>query len=97
MPFSRYERTAVLGFGELIGTSRSHCVIRNAIKENRLPYSEITLHENVRLDHLAGQHYGNGRYWWVIAAASDIGWGLQVPPGTVIKIPNLNVVAQLIG
>lgn len=51
-----------------------------------------------RLDTLAGQHYGNSSYWWVIAAASGIGWGLQVPPGTVIRIPtNLNdVIGALI-
>jgi hypothetical protein len=25
--------------------------------------------------------------WWVIAAASGIGWGMQVPPGVILKIP----------
>ena len=97
MPFSRYERTPILGFGQQFGTSRSHCVIRQAIADGSLPFKQITLHENVRLDHLAGLNYGNGRYWWVIAAASDIGWGLQVPPGTIIRIPDLATVSKLIG
>lgn len=97
MPFSRYERTQVLGFGQLFGTSRAHATIRQAIKNGNLSYKEMILHENERLDHIAGRTYGNSRYWWVIAAASDIGWGLQVPSGTVIRIPDLTTVANLIG
>ena len=45
------------------------------------------LKEGERLDVIAGRTYGNARLWWVIAAASGIGWGLQVPPGTQILIP----------
>lgn len=97
MPFSRYERCPILGFGQQFGTSRSHSVIRAAIKNGSLQYRQIVLHERVRLDHIAGQSYGNGRYWWIIAAASDIGWGLQVPPGTIINIPDLGEIAKLIG
>ena len=36
---------------------------------------------------IAGDAYNDSSLWWVIAAASGIGWGLQVPPGTVIRIP----------
>ena len=43
--------------------------------------------EKERLDVLAGKIYGDGGYWWIIAAASGIGWSLQVPPGTRLKIP----------
>jgi len=51
-----------------------------------------------RLDIIAGREYGNGRYWWVIAAASGIGWGMQVPPGTNLRIPiNLGDVEGLVG
>jgi nucleoid-associated protein YgaU len=53
--------------------------------------------EGERLDVLAGQIYNDARYWWVLAAASDIGWGMQVPPGTVIRIPDLSDIANLIG
>lgn len=96
MAFSRYRRTPIMDFGRQFGTGRAHEVIRAAIKEGTLSYQTLTLHEGQRLDHLAGQFYGNGRYWWIIAAASDIGWGLQVPPGTFIRIPNLEDVSRLI-
>jgi hypothetical protein len=42
-------------------------------------------------------YYGNGRYAWIIAAASDIGWMLQVPPGTYIRVPDFEQVARLVG
>ena len=41
--------------------------------------------------------YKDSRFWWVLAAASDIGWGLQVPPGTIINIPNINQVSIIVG
>lgn len=97
MAFSRYERTAFLGFGAQYASSITHTVVQKAVKNGTLSVQTITLHEHERLDHLAGKYYGNSRYWWIIAAASDIGWGLQVPPGTVINIPDLNEVARLVG
>lgn len=97
MAFSRYQRTDILGYNFQYGTSTAHSVIRNAIKTNRVPYKTIVLHEAERLDHIAFRHYENGRYWWIIAAASDVGWGLQVPPGTVINIPDIAEISRLIG
>jgi hypothetical protein len=97
MAFSRYRRSNVIDYGRQFGTSTSHEVIRAAIADGSLSYREITLHEAQRLDHIAAIEYKNGRYWWVIAAASNIGWGLQVPPGTHIRIPNLEQVSRLIG
>ena len=29
----------------------------------------------------------DGMNWWIIAAASGIGWWLQCPPGTLLAIP----------
>jgi len=96
MAFSRYARTNLLDLGRQYGTGRAHEVIRRAIKDGSLSFQTLTLKEAQRLDHLAGQFYGNGRYWWLIASASDIGWGLQVPAGTFIRVPNLEGVARLI-
>lgn len=97
MAISRYRRSPILNFGRQYGTGRAHEVIRAAIADGSLPFEEITLKEAQRLDHIAGIAYGNSRYAWLIAAASDIGWMLQVPPGTNIRIPDLEIVSQLVG
>lgn len=96
MAFSRYERTPVLGFGNQYGTSITHVAIHDAVKSKRIAYKTVILHEAERLDQLAGKYYGNSRYWWVIAAASNIGWCLQVPPGTIINIPDIIEVAKIV-
>jgi len=62
--------------------------IFNAIESGTISYSSHVLEEGERLDILSGYHYGDSSYWWILAAASGIGWGLQVPPGTIIRIPN---------
>jgi len=97
MTFSRYERAPIRDFGASFGTGFSHSVIRTAIKDGRLGFKEIILRGHERLDHLAGKYYNDSRFWWIIAAASDIGWALQVPPGTIIRIPDINKVALLVG
>jgi hypothetical protein len=97
MTFSRYSRTRVYGLGERYGTSRYIPIIRDGIDEGRLRYEETVLDESMRIDILAGNHYEDGRLWWVIAAASGIGWALQVPPGTLIRVPNLDDVNDLLG
>lgn len=96
MSFSRYERSPKLDLGAQYGTSRATESIRSAVKAGTLSCEQIVLRGSDRLDTLAGSVYGDGRYWWVLAAASDIGWGLQVPAGTVINIPDLGAVAQLV-
>ena len=93
----RYARTPVIAFGQQYGTSRAASTIRKAIKENAIRYETITLQQGQRLDTLAGEYYGDGRWWWIIAAASNIGWGLQVPPGTYIVIPNIEDATQIVG
>lgn len=97
MPFSRYTRTPILRMGEQYGTNDAIEIIRTAIKNNAISTRELLIHERQRLDTLAGSVYGDGRYWWILAASSDIGWGLQVPPGTVILVPELSDVAELVG
>jgi hypothetical protein len=96
MAFSRYSRTPILKLGEQFGTSVTQTMIREAIKNGTIKTREIVLRGAERLDTIAGATYGDGRYWWILAAASDIGWALQVPPGTIIRIPDLNDIAQLV-
>lgn len=96
MALSRYARTPRLDLGSQYGTSVGIQNIRAAIKDGRLPVKTIVLRGDERLDTLAGVIYADSRYWWILAAASDIGWGLQVPPGTVIRIPDLAAVSKII-
>lgn len=96
MPFSRYTRTPVLAFGQQRGTGRAQQAIRAAIAGGVLQTQTVVLRGRERLDTMAGVLYGDARYWWVLAAASNIGWGLQVPPGTLLIVPNLAQVAALV-
>lgn len=94
--FSRYSRTPLLNLGEQFGTSDAIWTIRQAISAGTVKTRTIVLRGAERLDTIAGSVYGDGRLWWLIAAASDIGWGMQVPPGTVLKLPDLSDVAALV-
>lgn len=50
-----------------------------------------------RLDIIAKNFYSNETYWWVIAVANGLGKGsLVIPPGTVLRIPNVNEVMSYV-
>ena len=94
---SRYSNTPQIAAGRQYGTATSHNNIRRAVQRGDISVREHVLKEGERLDILAGKSFGNARLWWIIAAASGIGWGLQVPPGTQVLIPvNLKQVSQYV-
>lgn len=97
MALKRYARTSVLNFGRQYGTSHAVVVIREGLKQGRIRNERLFLKEGERLDVLAGKVYGDGRLWWVICAASNIGWALQAPPYTEIFVPNIEDVSRLLG
>ncbi len=98
MSVSRYRRTTRLAGGTKLGTSRTPVILHRAAKSGALACTTYVTKEDERLDILAGKYLGNAQLWWVIAACSGIGWFLQVPPGTRIKIPrNVQQVMQYIG
>lgn len=97
MALRRYTRTNIIGINTKYGTSRAIPTIRRSIKDGTIRYRETVLNDGQRLDSIAGKVYNDATLWWIIAAASNIGWGLQVPPGTVLRIPNLEDVSALVG
>lgn len=83
--------------GEKISTTDISSKIYFAVNQNRIRYNTIRLTENRRLDHIAGQTYGDSSLWWVIASASGIGWNLQCPSDTILNVPaDLNQVFSLL-
>ena len=87
MAASRYSFTAKLDNGNFYGTWNGGNKVYFACEKGTIAYSTKIVKEGVRLDHISGNVYGDPGYWWIIAAASGIGWGLQVPPGTILRIP----------
>ncbi len=97
MSISRYALGAKIRDGKGIATSTNMSVIFNAVENGSIKCEAYVLEESQRLDQLAGLAYQRSSYWWVIAAASGIGWALQVPPGTLIRIPtNLSDVLSVL-
>ncbi len=97
MAISRYSLSPKINFGFQYGTSETISLIRAGIASGVIPSQVIFLKEIIRLDVLAGQYYGDGKYYWLIAAGSNIGWSLQCPPNTRIVIPNLEQSLRYLG
>jgi nucleoid-associated protein YgaU len=97
MALRRYARSNIIGANRQYGTSRAIQAIRDGIEIGTVRFTTSRTLQGQRLDSIAGEVYNNGRLWWVIAAASEIGWALQVPPETIIRIPNITDIASIIG
>ena len=87
MAIGRYDNSTRIKSGKMLASAHAHVNIFKACQTGKISFVKKTLTENERLDILAGRYYGNGSLWWVIAAASGIGWCLQAPPGTDLRIP----------
>ena len=87
MSISRYENDGLAQGGKILGSNSSILAIRQAAQSGALNVVSRVSKDLERLDMIANSAYGDGRLWWVIAAASGIGWWLQIPPGTLLKIP----------
>ena len=95
---NRYRRAPKIKMGQAYGTFVAGNTIHTAYEQGALDVETRVLKESQRLDHLAGEYYGDGSLWWIIAAASKVGWGLQVPAGTRIVIPvDLGQISALVG
>lgn len=68
-------------------TANINSRIYRAVQNNEIPFRTYVTSSGDRLDHIAFKEYGDSLNWWVIAAASGVGWWLQMPEGIVLKIP----------
>ena len=69
--------------------------IRQAVDSGQISAVRVEVQDGERLDHIAHRFYGDGQLWWIIAAASGVGWWLQVPPGTVITVPDKSIISRV--
>ena len=70
--------------------------IYKSVNNEEIDYDLVITQSGKRLDHYAYDYYEDGSLWWIIAAASGVGWWLQVPEGVVLKIPlNLSDIEQI--
>jgi hypothetical protein len=83
---SRYMLDDIIG-GTRFATSDAIDRITTLARQGTLSTSHMILTDGHRLDTLAGILLNDAKLWWVIAALSGIGWGLQVPAGTRIVYP----------
>jgi len=84
---NRYRSDRRIRGGSLLGTNASVNKLKNAIRNKTIKTRNYKAKESERLDIIAAKYLGDGRLWWVLAACSNIGWALQIPAGTIIKIP----------
>ena len=67
-----------------------------AVDAGTINASVSQLESNTRLDIIAFEAYGDATLWWIIAAASGIGWSMQLSPGTYIRVPtNIYTIYEL--
>jgi len=88
--FSRYSFIPSLKNDEgkdFKSTNKINARIRSAVLRSDIEFKTHTVQEGERLDSLAQLYLKSSEYWWIIAAASGIGWSLQIPPGTLLQIP----------
>jgi hypothetical protein len=97
MAFSRYYRDNPRYDYRGLETAGAIEAVRANIAIGRIAINKVLTTTQVdRLDTIAGEIYGDARYWWVLAIASGIGWGMQVPPNTIIQVPNLADVQRVV-
>ncbi len=94
----RYGKTPRIRGGKQHGTSYGCNTLYHSTKAGHINSKVYVTKESERLDIIAAKQYGSSHFWWIIAAASGVGWALQVPPGTVLRVPtNLEEVLLYVG
>ena len=82
---SRYSRCSrIIYDNEEIIESMDRIIIPKTTKDR---FHEVSARDENRIDLISNQYYGTPRYWWVIAYASNIYNPLDLPIGTILRIP----------
>jgi hypothetical protein len=93
-----FKRAVSINGKTILATNKCSTRIYQAVLDKKLPCDIYIMKQGDRLDIIAYKKYKNSDYWWIIAAASGIGWGLQLTPGTILAIPrNLNQLFSYVG
>ena len=94
---NRYRSDRRIKGGKLMATNESINKIKTGVRTGIVRTRRYTTKESERLDMIAAKYLGDGRLWWILAATSNIGWALQVPAGTILRIPiDLNRINALV-
>jgi hypothetical protein len=87
MSISRYQNDLPIRNGKILKTASTVSRLRRLYRTGGIAVREVILKENERIDQIAGKEMGESSLWWIIAALSDIGWSMQLPPGTILRVP----------
>tara|TARA_A100001015_G_scaffold321613_1_gene453412 strand:+ start:853 stop:1137 length:285 start_codon:yes stop_codon:yes gene_type:complete len=68
-------------------TNQAATRLRSAAERGLISTRVIVLGQSHRLDLLAFKYLGTPTLWWAIAALSNIGWAMQLPPNTRLVVP----------
>ena len=92
----RYTNDRTIKAGSTKATNKAAIKLRKEFEAGNISVRVIVIGNSLRLDQVAFQYMGDPSMWWTIAALSDIGWGMQLPPGTRIVVPtNAEQIAEL--
>ena len=83
----RYRNDSIIKGGTSLATNKAATRLRAAFQNGNLSTRVLVTGAMTRLDHVAFKYIGDATMWWAIAALSNIGWGLQIPPNTRLVVP----------
>ena len=94
----RYTNDRTIKAGTTRATNRAAIRLRQAFNAGNIDVTTLVIGDSLRLDHVAFRYLGDPAMWWTIAALSDIGWGMQLPAGTIIIVPiDLGPIKAIVG
>lgn len=83
----RYEQSRISNDGRTIADTGKLLTVRTQLEAGLIEYDLYVTNSSERLETIADKVFGDGRLWWILAALSDVGWALQVPDGTILRVP----------